>query len=390
MADQDYYELLGLQKGASADEIKKAYRRMAMKYHPDRNPGDKAAEEKFKQISEAYAVLSDDQKRAAYDRFGKAGVDPQAGAGGFGGFGQGGFNGAGGFGGFENVNDIFSEIFANMGGMGGAGAQSRANRAQTGADLTYELEITLEEAYQGKTMSIRVPSWTECNECHGSGCKPGTKKSTCDMCHGQGVVITQRGFFQTQQTCPKCHGTGEIITDQCPKCHGEGYEESTKVLDIKIPAGISSGQRIRVADHGEPGINGGRPGDLYVRILVKKDDVFSRDGDDLHIALPISFTTAALGGVVKVPTLDGESEVTLPEGTQTGKTFRMRGKGMKRLHETSNGDLYIHVDVETPVNLNAKQKDLLRQLEESLKEDGTKHSPREQTFFDRMKNFFKS
>lgn len=383
MADQDYYELLGVQKGASADEIKKAYRRMAMKYHPDRNPGDKSAEEKFKQIREAYSVLSDEQKRAAYDRFGKAGVDPNA-AGGAGGFG--GFGGAGGFGGFQagDFNDIFSEIFG--GGPRGGG---RVNPEQDGADVAYELEISLEEAFNGKTMTIRVPGWDECDECHGDGCKPGTHKETCPTCHGQGVVLTQRGFFQVQQTCPKCHGTGQYIPDPCPKCHGQGYIRTTKTLEIKIPQGIQSGQRIRVAGKGEPGRNGGRMGDLYVTIYIKKNDMFSRDGDDLHMSLPISFTTAALGGEVVVPTLDGESRISLPEGTQTGKTFRLRGKGMNRLHGQGRGDLYLHVEVETPVNLSSKQKDLLRQFAESLKDGGDKHSPKEQSFFDKMKSFFK-
>lgn len=381
MADQDYYELLGVSKGASADEIKKAYRRMAMKYHPDRNPGDKAAEEKFKEIGEAYAVLSDEQKRAAYDRFGKAGVDPNAagGAGGFGGFGNmGGQDFQSAFG------DIFSDLF-------GGGARSRAGREQTfrGNDVRYELEISLEDAAHGRKMDIRVPGWDECKTCHGSGCKPGTGKRTCPTCNGQGVVRMSNGLFQVQQTCPHCHGAGQVISDPCPDCQGKGVIRTTKVLEVSIPAGINMGQRIRLSGKGEPGTNGGEPGDLYVEIIIKPHEIFSRDGDDLHTELPISFATAALGGQVEVPTLDGKTYVTVPEGTQTGKVFRLRGKGIQNLRTKEPGDLYLHLEVETPVNLSNKQKTLLRDFEASLKEGGEKHNPKSQSFFDRMKNFFK-
>lgn len=381
MADQDYYELLGVSKGASADEIKKAYRRMAMKYHPDRNPGDKAAEEKFKEIGEAYAVLSDEQKRAAYDRFGKAGVDPNAagGAGGFGGFGNmGGQDFQSAFG------DIFSDLF-------GGGARSRAGREQTfrGNDVRYELEISLEDAAHGRKMDIRVPGWDECKTCHGSGCKPGTGKRTCPTCNGQGVVRMSNGLFQVQQTCPHCHGAGQVISDPCPDCQGKGVIRTTKVLEVSIPAGINMGQRIRLSGKGEPGTNGGEPGDLYVEIIIKPHEIFSRDGDDLHTELPISFATAALGGQVEVPTLDGKTYVTVPEGTQTGKVFRLRGKGIQNLRTKEPGDLYLHLEVETPVNLSTKQKTLLRDFEASLKEGGEKHNPKSQSFFDRMKNFFK-
>ncbi len=378
MADQDYYELLGVSKGASADEIKKAYRRMAMKYHPDRNPGDKAAEEKFKEIGEAYAVLSDEQKRAAYDRFGKAGVDPNA-AGGFGGFGNmGGQDFQSAFG------DIFSDLF-------GGGARSRAGREQTfrGNDVRYELEISLEDAAHGRKMDIRVPGWDECKTCHGSGCKPGTGKRTCPTCNGQGVVRMSNGLFQVQQTCPHCHGAGQVISDPCPDCQGKGVIRTTKVLEVSIPAGINMGQRIRLSGKGEPGTNGGEPGDLYVEIIIKPHEIFSRDGDDLHTELPISFATAALGGQVEVPTLDGKTYVTVPEGTQTGKVFRLRGKGIQNLRTKEPGDLYLHLEVETPVNLSTKQKTLLRDFEASLKEGGEKHNPKSQSFFDRMKNFFK-
>lgn len=378
MSDQDYYELLGVSKGASADEIKKAYRRLAMKYHPDRNPGDKTAEEKFKEIGEAYAVLSDEQKRAAYDRFGKAGVDPNAagGAGGFGGFGN---MGGGDFGAF---GDIFSEMF------GGGRARSARQEPARGRDVHYELKISLEDAARGRKMDIRVPGWDSCDSCHGTGCKPGTSKKTCPTCHGQGVVRMSNGLFQVQQTCPHCHGTGQVIADPCPNCQGKGNIRKTKTLEINIPAGINMGQRIRLAGKGEPSDEGGEPGDLYVEIIIEPHEIFSRDGDDLHTELPISFVTAALGGEITVPTLDGETRITLPEGTQSGKTFRLRGKGVRHLRSNDYGDLYLHIEVETPVNLSAKQKSLLRDFEASLKEGGNKHNPKSQSFFDRMKNLF--
>lgn len=384
MADQDYYEVLGLTRSATDEEIKKAYRRLAMKYHPDRNNGDKAAEEKFKQVGEAYSVLSDPQKRAAYDRFGKSGVDPSAaGAGGFGGFS--GMGGAGGMGGFENVGDIFSEIF------GAAAGGSRARRGPQvfrGNDVSYSLEITLEQAVNGAKTDIRVPVWDECPTCHGSGCKPETGKKTCPHCRGTGTINMSHGFLQVQQTCPYCHGTGEIISDPCPECRGEGRIRSTKTLEIEIPAGINHGQRIRLAGKGEPGMNGGPCGDLYVEIFIKPHDIFQRDGDDLHADLPISFATAALGGEVTVPTLDTEARITIPEGTQTGKIFRLRGKGVPNVRTHEKGDLYVHVYVETPVNLSAKQKKLLKDLDASLAEGGKKHSPQATSFLEKMKRFF--
>ncbi len=370
MADQDYYEVLGLTRSATDEEIKKAYRRLAMKYHPDRNNGDKAAEEKFKQVGEAYSVLSDPQKRAAYDRFGKSGVDPSAaGAGGFGGFS--GMGGAGGMGGFENVGDIFSEIF------GAAAGGSRARRGPQvfrGNDVSYSLEITLEQAVNGAKTDIRVPVWDECPTCHGSGCKPGTGKKTCPHCRGTGTINMSHGFLQVQQTCPECRGEGRI--------------RSTKTLEIEIPAGINHGQRIRLAGKGEPGMNGGPCGDLYVEIFIKPHDIFQRDGDDLHADLPISFATAALGGEVTVPTLDTEARITIPEGTQTGKIFRLRGKGVPNVRTHEKGDLYVHVYVETPVNLSAKQKKLLKDLDASLAEGGKKHSPQATSFLEKMKRFF--
>ena len=379
MADQDYYEVLGVARDASDDEIKKAYRRLAMKYHPDRNNGDKQAEEKFKQVGEAYSILSDPQKRAAYDRYGKAGVDPNA-AGGFGGFG--GFGQAQG--GFGDFGDIFSEIFG-----GGAGGGRRGGpKVFRGADVSYSLEITLEQAVAGARTDIRVPVWEECETRHGSGCKTGTSKKTCPHCGGSGTININRGFLQVQQTCPYCHGTGEIISDPCPDCQGRGRNRKTKTLEINIPAGINDGQRIRIQGKGEPGPNGGPCGDLFVQVFIKPHEIFQRDGDDLHADLPLSYATAALGGEVSVPTMGTEARITIPEGTQTGKIFRLRGKGVPHLHGGGNGDLYVHAFVETPVNLTSKQKKLLKEFDESIKEGGTKHSPQSTSFLDKMKKFF--
>ncbi len=383
MADQDYYEVLGLSRGASEDEIKKAYRRLAMKYHPDRNNGNKEAEEKFKQVGEAYAILSDPQKRAAYDRYGKAGVDPSA-AGGAGGFG--GFGGFGeGMGGFENFSDIFGEIFG-----GAARGGRRGPQVFRGADVSYSLEITLEQAVNGAKTDIRVPVWDECHTCHGTGCKPGTGKKTCPHCRGTGTINMSNGFLQVQQTCPHCQGTGEIISDPCPECRGTGRTRSTKTLEIDIPRGIANGQRIRLSGKGEPGRNGGPSGDLYVQIIIKEHEIFERDGDDLHEDLPLSFATAALGGEVSVPTMDTETRITIPEGTQSGKVLRLRGKGVPNLRTGQKGDLYVHVYVETPVNLSAKQKKLLKEFDETLQENAGKHSPRNQGFLEKMKRFFES
>ena len=377
MADQDYYEVLGVAKTATDDEIKKAYRRLAMKYHPDRNGGDKAAEEKFKAVGEAYGVLSDPEKRAAYDRFGKAGVDPNA---------QGGFGGFGGFGqqgGFGDFGDIFSEIFG-----GGRGGQRRGPQMFRGADTSYTLEISLEDAVNGSKTDIRVPVWEECTSCHGTGCKPGTSKKTCPHCGGSGTINMSRGFLQVQQTCPYCQGTGEIISDPCPECSGKGRIRKTKTLEVQIPAGINHGQRIRLQGKGEPGVNGGPNGDLYVQILIEPHDIFQREGDDLHADLPLSFATAALGGEVVVPTMDTEARINIPEGTQTGKVFRLRGKGVPNVHTKERGDLYVHVYVETPVNLSAKQKKLLKDFDAAVKEGGEKHSPKSTSFLDKMKKFF--
>jgi molecular chaperone DnaJ len=376
MAKRDFYEVLGVAKNASEDELKKAYRKLAMKYHPDRNPDDKKAEEQFKEVKEAYEMLSDPRKREAYDRFGHAGVDPNMAAGaGAGGFGGGGFA--------DVFGDIFGDIFG--GGQRGAGGRGGSN-VYRGADLRYAMEVSLEQAAAGHTTEIRIPSWDSCEVCKGSGAKPGTKPKVCHTCNGQGAVRVQQGFFSIQQTCPTCHGSGKVIPDPCTNCNGEGRVKKNKTLEVKIPAGIDDGMRIRSAGNGEPGINGGPSGDLYVEIHIKKHAVFERDGDDLHCQIPIAFTTAALGGTVQVPTLNGKVEIELPEGTQSGKTFRMRGKGIKGLRSSYPGDLYAHVAIETPVRLTEKQKQLLRELDGTLRDD--RHNPQAKSWMDKVKDFF--
>jgi molecular chaperone DnaJ len=375
---RDYYDVLGVPKNASDEEIKKAYRKMAMKHHPDRNQGeDKGAEAKFKEAKEAYEMLSDAGKRAAYDQYGHAGVDPNMrGAGG---------PGAEGFGGFaEAFGDIFGDIFGQQ--RGGAGRGGR--QVYRGSDLSYAMEITLEEAAFGKDAQIRIPSWEGCETCKGSGAKPGTQAKQCSTCHGQGVVQMRQGFFSVQQTCPHCRGTGKIIPEPCTTCHGQGKVKKQKTLEVKIPGGIDDGMRIRSAGNGEPGTNGGPPGDLYIEIRLKKHDIFERDGDDLHCVVPISFTRAALGGEIDVPTLAGKAAIDIPEGTQAGKQFRLRGKGIKGVRSSYPGDLYCHVAVETPVKLTEHQRKLLKELDESLKKGGAKHSPTEESWTDKLKGFF--
>ena len=374
MAKRDFYEILGVGKNATDDELKKAYRKLAMKFHPDRNPDSKEAEEKFKEVKEAYEILSDEGKRSAYDRFGHAGVDPNA----AGGAGMGGAGFADAFG------DIFGEIFGGAGGGGRRGGP----QVYRGADLKYTLDITLEQAANGFDTEIRVPSWENCETCKGSGAKPGTKPQTCRTCGGNGAVRMQQGFFSVQQTCPTCHGTGQEITDPCAACDGVGRIRKNKTLQVKIPAGIDDGMRIRSAGNGEPGVNGGPPGDLYVEIHLKPHPIFQRDGEDLHCELPVSFTTAALGGDIEVPTLSGKGSISIPEGTQTGKTFRLRGKGVKGVRSSYPGDLYCHVVLETPVRLTEDQKKLLRQFEASLSQGGDKHSPKGDSWKDRVKSFF--
>ena len=377
MAKRDFYEILGVGKNATDDELKKAYRKLATKYHPDRNPDSKEAEEKFKEVKEAYEMLSDESKRAAYDRFGHAGVDPNA-AGGMGG-------GMGGAGFADAFGDIFGEIF---GGAGGGGGRRGGPQVYRGADLKYTLDITLEQAANGFDTEIRVPSWENCETCKGSGAKPGTKPQTCRTCGGNGAVRMQQGFFSVQQTCPTCHGSGQEITDPCVACDGVGRIRKNKTLQVKIPAGIDDGMRIRSAGNGEPGVNGGPSGDLYVEVHLKPHAIFQRDGEDLHCELTIPFTTAALGGDIEVPTLSGKGSITIPEGTQTGKTFRLRGKGVKGVRSSYPGDLYCHVVVETPVRLTEDQKKLLRQFEASLGQGGEKHSPKSDSWTDKVKNFF--
>jgi molecular chaperone DnaJ len=378
MAKRDFYEVLGVPKNASEDDIKKAYRKLAMKYHPDRNQGEagKEAEAKFKEVKEAYEMLSDAEKRAAYDQYGHAGVDPNM---------RGGPGGAQGFGGFADAfGDIFGDIFGQGRRPGGGGGR----QVYRGNDLSYAMDITLEEAALGKDAQIRIPSWEECDTCHGTGAKPGTSAKTCGTCQGSGTVQMRQGFFSVQQTCPHCRGTGKIIPDPCGTCHGQGKVKQQKTLEVKIPAGIDSGMRIRSTGNGEPGTNGGPPGDLYIEIRIKKHDIFERDGDDLHCAVPVSFTTAALGGEIQVPTLQGEAAIDLPEGTQTGKQFRLRGKGIKGVRSSYPGDLYCHVTVETPVKLTEHQRKLLRELDESLRKGGHKHSPTEGGWAEKLKNFF--
>ncbi|KQU75658.1 MULTISPECIES: molecular chaperone DnaJ [unclassified Rhizobacter] len=386
MAKRDYYEILGVAKNASDEDIKKAYRKLAMKHHPDRNQGDgaKKSEEQFKEVKEAYEMLSDAQKRAAYDQYGHAGVDPNAG-----GFRPGGQGGEG-FGGFaEAFGDIFGDIFGGQGGggqrRGGAGGQ----QVFRGSDLSYAMEITLEEAARGKETQIRIPSWEECETCHGSGAKPGTSAKTCPSCNGAGTVHMRQGFFSIQQTCPHCHGTGKIIPEPCVTCHGQGKIKKTKTLEVKIPAGINEGMRIRSAGNGEPGTNGGPAGDLYIEIRIKQHEIFERDGDDLHCTVPVGLTLAALGGGIEVPTLGGKAEIELPEGTQHGKTFRLRGKGIKGVRSSYPGDLYCHISVETPVKLTEHQRKLLKELDESFNKSGGKHSPNAKSWTDHVKDLFK-
>ena len=375
MSKRDYYEVLGVNRDAGDDEIKKAYRKLAMKHHPDRNPDSKDAEEKFKEAKEAYEMLSDPQKKAAYDRYGHAGVDPSMGAG----------PGAQGFeGGFADAfGDIFGDLFGGAGG--GRGGRSNVYR---GADLRYNLEITLEEAARGAEKTIRIPTVEECGTCHGSGAKPGTQPKPCPTCNGHGQVRVQQGFFSIQQTCPKCHGSGKIIPDPCRDCGGAGRVKKQKTLEVKIPAGIDEGMRLRHAGHGEPGVNGGPSGDLYVEIHIRKHAVFERDHDDLHCEMPISITTAALGGEIEIPTLEGMARLKIPAETQSGKVFRLRGKGIKNVRSHVHGDLMCHVVVETPVSLTERQKELLREFEESASGNADRHNPKAKGWMDKVRDFF--
>lgn len=383
MAKRDYYEVLGVSKSASDDEIKKAYRKLARKYHPDVNPGDKEAEEKFKEAKEAYEILSDGQKRAAYDQYGHAGTDPN-------GFGGGGFGG-GDFGGF---GDIFDMFFGGGGGGGFGGAQAR--RPQKGSDLRYDLRIEFEEAAFGVEKTITIPRYEKCSACDGTGAKKGTKVETCPKCHGTGQVAhsqrTAFGHFQTVKPCPECHGEGKIIKEPCPKCHGQGKERINKKLQVKIPAGVDTGSRLRMTGEGEPGELGGPNGDLYIFINVKPHSYFIRKGNDVLLEYPINIVQASLGAEVEVPTLEGMVKLKIPEGTQTDTIFRLKGKGINSLKGYFKGDQHVQVRVVTPQKLTSEQKDLLTKLEKSFADgqNTAKDSEgKEKSFFERVKDAFK-
>lgn len=371
MAKRDYYEVLGVSKSASADEIKKAYRRLAMKYHPDRNSTDDGATAKFKEAKEAYEVLRDDDRRATYDRFGHDGLRGHPGGGG--GFGA------------EGFADIFGDVFGDI--FGGGRARGGSQRFR-GADLRYELRLDLETAVAGDTVEIDVPTQVTCSTCEGSGAKPGSSPETCSTCQGAGQVRMQQGFFSIQQTCPACKGAGTTISDPCLDCHGRGRRRETRTLSVKVPAGVDVGDRIRLSGEGEAGRNGGPAGDLYVEIHIEPHKLFERAGADLSCEVPLSFATATLGGEVQLPTLDGNVSLKVPAGTQSGKVFRLRGKGVKTVRDPRVGDLFARVMVETPVNLTSDQKELLRKLDKSISKGGEKHSPRAGGWLDTVKRFF--
>jgi molecular chaperone DnaJ len=374
MAKRDFYEVLGVGRTATEAEIKQAYRRLAMKLHPDRNPGNAEAEAGFKEAKEAYEVLSDAEKRAAYDRFGHAGVDPAAAAG----------RGGPGFDPGNAFGDIFGDVFGDIFG-GGRRGRSTVFR---GADLRYELPLNLEQAVFGDTVNITVPSIVGCDTCGGSGAKPGSAPVTCRTCDGAGQVRVTQGFFSIQQTCPACRGTGKTIEQPCGSCQGRGRVQKTKTLAVKVPAGVDSGDRIRLTGEGEAGQNGGPPGDLYVEIAVRPHEIFERDGADLSCAVPVAFAVAALGGSIKVPTLGGEVTLKIPAETQSGKVFRLRGKGVKPVRGREPGDLFCRVEVETPVNLTSEQKRLLEAFNEALVAGGDRHRPRSTSWLDGVKRFF--
>ncbi|MGR6033995.1 MAG: molecular chaperone DnaJ [Candidatus Nitrosoglobus sp.] len=373
MAKRDYYEILGVARNASDAEIKKAYRQLAMKYHPDRNPDDKAAEEQFKDVQEAYDVLSNARKRTAYDQFGHAGVGIGSGSGGYG--SEGG----------PNFSDIFGDVFSDI--FGAATGRNSGRQAYRGADLRYNLDLTLEEAVAGTTARIRIPTYVMCKICNGSGAEPGTSPITCPTCGGHGQVRMQQGFFSLQQTCPRCHGSGQIINTPCLACHGEGRVQEHKTLSVKIPPGVDTGDRIRLSGEGEAGENGGPPGDLYVQVQIKEHPIFSREGDTLHCEVPVSIVTAALGGELDVPTLTGRAKLKIPAGAQSGQIFRLKGKGVAPVRGGPIGDLLCRVVVETPVNLNAEQRELLEKFEDSMRRN-KKHSPKHHSWLEGVKHFF--
>lgn len=371
MAKRDYYEILGVERSVDAKDIKKAYRRLAMKYHPDRNPDDANAEDKFKEATEAYEVLSDEQKRAAYDRHGHAGVDQ---------------SGGGGFSGGGNFSDIFGDVFGDIFGGSGGGGRARNTR---GADLRYTLDLDLEDAVKGTSVKIRVPTNVSCKPCGGTGAAKGSKPEGCTMCQGAGQVRMQQGFFSVQQTCPQCRGQGTTIKDPCTSCHGAGVIQEQKTLSVKVPSGVDTGDRIRLAGEGEAGTHGAPSGDLYVQVSVKEHPIFVRDGKNLYCEMPISLVDAILGGELEVPTLDGRVKLRIPEETQTGKMFRLRGKGVAPVRGGGPGDLMCRVTVETPVNLSKKQKDILREFQKTLEKDGDKkHAPKKHSWFEGVKSFF--
>jgi molecular chaperone DnaJ len=381
MAKQDYYATLGVAKDASAEEIKKAYRKLAMKYHPDRNPGDKKAEAKFKEVNEAYDVLKDAEKRAAYDRFGHAAFDgtaagPRPGPGGFGGFPGGG-----------SFADMFDDIFSDlMGGRAGRGSAAGMGR---GADLQTRVEISLEEAFSGKKATIRVPTAVTCEACKGTGSERGAPPVTCPSCGGSGKIRAQQGFFLIERTCPTCGGMGKVVKDPCKVCGGTGRVQRERTLSVDIPAGVEDGTRMRVAGAGEAGVRGAPAGDLYVNVTVRPHPLFQREGANLYCRVPLRMTTAALGGAIEVPTIEGgRAKVTITPGTQTGDQFRLRGKGMTQLGSAARGDLYIQVAVETPMNLTKRQQELLRAFEEEAEKAGDRSSPESAGFFAKVREFF--
>ncbi|MBI2994073.1 MAG: molecular chaperone DnaJ [Gammaproteobacteria bacterium] len=371
---RDYYEVLGVERTAGEEELKKAYRRLAMKHHPDRNAGNREAEEKFKEAKEAYDTLSDSRKRAAYDQFGHAGVEGAAAG------GPGGFGGGPGFGG---LGDIFEGVFGDI--FGGARGGERIFR---GADLRYDLELDLEQAVAGTTIKIRVPKLVRCENCGGSGAKQGTSPVSCPSCGGMGQVRMQQGFFTVQQTCPQCRGAGRVVTDPCTTCRGAGRLRDTRTISVKVPSGVDSGDRIRLTGEGEAGESGGPPGDMYVHVIVKDHPIFVRDGTHLHCEVPISFVTAAIGGELEIPTLDGRVKLKIPPETQSGRQFRLRGRGVRSVRTSSKGDLICRVMVETPVNLSRQQKDTLREFEKSLSTGSQGQSPRSASFFEGVRKFF--
>ena len=374
MAQRDYYEVLGVPRNATEAELKASYRRLAMKFHPDRNPGDAEAESRFKEAKEAWEVLKEPRRRAAYDQFGHAGV------------GAGGQGGAGGFGGAEAFSDIFGEVF---GDIFGAGRRGRT-RVFRGADLRYELDIDLEQAVFGDSATLRIPLRVECEVCGGSGSEPGTSPVSCPTCGGHGAVRMQQGFFAVEQTCPRCRGQGTVVEHPCGRCHGEGRVRDVKTLSVDVPAGVDTGDRIRLGGQGEAGRNGGPPGDLYVEIVVRPHPIFERRGADLACEVPISYASAVLGGEVEVPTLGEQSSLKLkiPDGTQSGKVFKLRGRGVRPVRGGGQGDLQVTVVVESPVNLTKHQKELLEEFDASLRDSRRSHSPRQQGWLDKARSFF--